>query len=218
MDEFDDEDYAKQKELEDSNDKLSNTQPKLNLPKVVLYSFFGAFTVFQATILFSLIPTLRGKGAPFLPTKKKIVEKIFEELKTEFHGSFRGKHFADLGSGDGRLVIAATMKGFESSFGVEINPMLVAFSWIRFFFFGGGMKWNNLKRTTFSVRDLWKIDLSKMDVVVIYGVNPIMQKIGQKLKSEMKPGSIVVSNVFQIPNLNPYKQFSTPVSLYFYKI
>ena len=36
--------------------------------------------------------------------------------------------------------------------------------------------------------------------VAVNGLYPIMDRLGKKLKAELKPGSIVVSNVFEIPN------------------
>ena len=47
--------------------------------------------------------------------------------------------------------------------------------------------------------DLWKTKLHQYDVVTVYGLPPIMQRLGHKLEQELKPGSIVVSNVFEIP-------------------
>ncbi len=41
------------------------------------------------------------------------------------------------------------------------------------------------------MRDLWKVDLSKADVVAVYGLHPIMKQLGKKMKAELKPGSIV---------------------------
>lgn len=49
------------------------------------------------------------------------------------------------------------------------------------------------------MRDLWKVQLDDVDVVAVYGLNPIMGKLGKKLQEELKPGSVVLSNVFSIP-------------------
>jgi hypothetical protein len=47
--------------------------------------------------------------------------------------------------------------------------------------------------------DLWKTKLHRYDVVTVYGLPSIMERLGHKLEQELKPGSIVVSNVFEIP-------------------
>lgn len=51
----------------------------------------------------------------------------------------------------------------------------------------------------FHICDLWKTKLHRYDVVAVYGLAPIMQRLGTKMERELLPGSIVVSNVFEIP-------------------
>lgn len=53
--------------------------------------------------------------------------------------------------------------------------------------------------TEFGLRDLWKVELGDVDVVAIYGLQPIMKDLRRKLQQELRPGSVVVSNVFSIP-------------------
>lgn len=53
--------------------------------------------------------------------------------------------------------------------------------------------------TNFCLKNLWDVDLTKVDVVAVYGLHPIMKDLGVKMKNELKPGSIVLSNVFSIP-------------------
>ena len=47
--------------------------------------------------------------------------------------------------------------------------------------------------------DLWRVTLKEYDVVAVYGLSPIMGRLGNKMERELRPGSIVVSNVFEIP-------------------
>ena len=54
-------------------------------------------------------------------------------------------------------------------------------------------------KTEFFIKDLWKVDLRNVDVVAVYGLQPIMKDLGIKLKNELRPGSVVISNVFTIP-------------------
>ena len=100
-----------------------------------------------------------------------------------------------MGSGDGRVVFRAAREGlFDKSVGYEINPALHIFANFRRLI--TPRYWTN---TQFYMRDLWKIPLHQYDVVAVYGLSPIMQRLGTKLEEELKPGSIVVSNVFAIP-------------------
>ncbi|KAL7524572.1 hypothetical protein ACHAXR_000630 [Thalassiosira sp. AJA248-18] len=103
--------------------------------------------------------------------------------------------FVDLGSGDGRVVFRAAREGiFHKSVGYEINPALHLFANLRRII--TPRYWSS---TNFYMRDLWKIQLHQYDVVAVYGLAPIMKRLGQKLEEELKDGSIVVSNVFEIP-------------------
>jgi hypothetical protein len=45
--------------------------------------------------------------------------------------------------------------------------------------------------TSFYLKDIWKVDLSQAHVVAVYGLHPIMGKLGKKMEKELKPGSIV---------------------------
>jgi hypothetical protein len=47
------------------------------------------------------------------------------------------------------------------------------------------------------MQDLWNVDLSKADVIAVYGLHPIMGKLGKKMEKELKPGSIVGKILFQ---------------------
>ena len=64
------------------------------------------------------------------------------------------------------------------------------------------------------MRDLWKVELNDVDVVAVYGLNPIMDRLGKKLQSELKPGAIVVSNVFSIPGWKQSPLSSNGVFVY----
>ena len=103
--------------------------------------------------------------------------------------------FVDLGSGDGRVVFRAAREGiFQKSVGYEINPAL--HMWVKFRQLVTPKYWSS---TEFYLGDLWKIKLHNYDVVAVYGLYPIMDRLGKKMQDELKPGSMVVSNVFQIP-------------------
>lgn len=64
------------------------------------------------------------------------------------------------------------------------------------------------------LRDLWKVKLNDVDVVAVYGLNPIMDELGKKLQDELKPGSVVLSNVFAIPGWKQSPLSSNGVFVY----
>lgn len=127
------------------------------------------------------------RGAPFIPTKREGVERVMR-----LAGVRPGCKALDIGSGDGRLVIALARAGAEAH-GCEINPLLVW--WSR----------RNIKRAGLEGRafihgaDLWGFDCSPFDVVTLFGVTHIMRRLGAKLVRELKPGSRIVSVAFRFP-------------------
>lgn len=133
-------------------------------------------------------------GAFFAQTTPDLAKKILllADIKP-------GQKAVDLGSGDGRLVIAMAKLGIESH-GYEINPFLVILSKFKIYKAGLGNKafvyWGSF----------WQKDLSGYDIIVLYGISYIMNDLELKLKKELKIGAKVVSNYFRFPHWASEKQ------------
>lgn len=127
-------------------------------------------------------------GGPFVPSSKKAVAAMIKlaHLKP-------GMVAYDLGSGDGRLLVAAAAKGAKAV-GIELNPYLVLLSHIRVLL--------SPHRDSISVRwgNLWSTNLRKADIVFVYLLPWQMDKLQHKLALELKPDSLVVSNSFIFPH------------------
>jgi hypothetical protein len=150
----------------------------------------------------SLMPALLGRGAPFVPTARAKIEALFGSDGLLRPGSRRSLlppgsdtrrlRLIDLGSGDGALLRAATRDaGFGQATGWEINPFLVGYSRLR-----SSGRW---AREETRWRSLWDAPVAEADVVLIYGAPPIMHELGRKLKAELRPGAVVVSNGYPLP-------------------
>ncbi|KAM4028579.1 ATP synthase subunit C lysine N-methyltransferase-like isoform 3-T3 [Anomaloglossus baeobatrachus] len=118
------------------------------------------------------------------------MENILKMLK------FRSGTFVDIGSGDGRIVIAAAKKGFQAV-GYELNPWLVWYS--RYKAWREGVHQN----TKFNISDLWKVSFSQYTNVVIFGVPHMMPLLERKLQNELSPTSRVIACRFPFPNWIP---------------
>ena len=99
----------------------------------------------------------------------------------------------DLGSGDGRLVIACARAG-ANVIGLELNPFLVWLS--RLLVRQARVQERAMVRRV----NFWHQDLSNFSLVLVFGVGGrMMQELEAKLQQELKVGSRVVSNGFQLP-------------------
>jgi SAM-dependent methyltransferase len=103
----------------------------------------------------------------------------------------------DLGSGDGRVVIAAARDFGASGVGVEIDPQLVQASRDRAA--GAGVA----ERTTFLWQDLFVTDLTAATVVTLYLRDDVNLRLRPKLLRELAPGSRVVSHDFDMGDWRP---------------
>jgi len=99
----------------------------------------------------------------------------------------------DLGSGDGRLVIAAAKQHGARGLGVDIDAKLVALA-NRF-----AERDGVADRVEFREQDLFETDVRAATVVTIYLLPSIMDRVGRKLAAELAPGTRVVVHDFPLP-------------------
>lgn len=128
---------------------------------------------------------------PYVPTPEAVVEGMLDMA-----GVKPGERLVDLGSGDGRIAIAAAKRGARAM-GVEINPRLV--SRARMNAEMAGQKDN----ARFVRDDLFAVSLREADVVTLYLLPQINEKLRPKLLTEMKPGARVVSHAFDMGDWPP---------------
>lgn len=133
------------------------------------------------------------KGAPFVPTDRQTLETMIRITQIK-----PGERLADLGSGDGRILIAAARAGAVAH-GYEINPFLILWSLYKI------RKAGVADRAFVHWKSFWRADYSNFDIVMLFGITSIMKKLGLKLKAELRPGSRVISNTFQFPEWEPEK-------------
>ncbi|MGE8635750.1 MAG: SAM-dependent methyltransferase, partial [Achromobacter piechaudii] len=101
----------------------------------------------------------------------------------------------DLGSGDGRTVITAAQRGLTAQ-GIEYNPDLVELSR------RNAQRAGVADRATFVAADLFQTDLSQADVITMFLLSTINEKLRPSLL-QLKPGTRVVSNTFRMGDWEP---------------
>lgn len=149
--------------------------------------------IFYATVFIGSIfmLALLRRGPLFVPTQRKYVSRIIEMLNIS-----PGEKVVDLGSGDGRLLIAIAKAGGEAH-GYEHNPILVMKSKLNF-------KKEGVDGSAFvHMSNFWDVDVAQFDGVVVYGIPYMMSRLEEKLRRELRPGARVVSYSFPFPNWEP---------------
>lgn len=130
-------------------------------------------------------------GAPFVPLEPEVVENVMRLAKVK-----KGDIFYELGSGDGRIVISAALRGAKA-FGVEIDLFRMIYSRI----------WVYLLRLQSTAKILHKnffdVNLRNADVVCLFLLPETNEKIQSKLKKELKKGTRIVSVSFTFPGWKP---------------
>ncbi|KAM9024606.1 ATP synthase subunit C lysine N-methyltransferase isoform 3-T6 [Ara ararauna] len=131
----------------------------------------GTLVALYAVVLPFVTPALRRVCLPFVPATSTQIQNVLRMLEN------RSGSLVDIGSGDGRIVIAAAKMGFKAV-GYELNPWLVWYS--RYRAWRDGVHHN----TRFFISDLWKVSFSHYTNVVVFGVPQMdRQNISCALKS-----------------------------------
>jgi SAM-dependent methyltransferase len=98
----------------------------------------------------------------------------------------------DLGSGDGRIVIAAAKQFGARGVGIEINPQLIAES-------NASARAAGVSHLVqFVQSDLFTADFSAATVVALYLSPSLNERIKPRLLRELRPGTRVVSHVYDM--------------------
>jgi SAM-dependent methyltransferase len=133
------------------------------------------------------------KIVPFVPSPQVVVDKM-----VELAGVKKGDVVFDMGSGDGRIVIAAAKRGARAV-GFEIDGDLVKESR------------ENIRKAgvqdlaEIRQQDILTVDFSPASVVTMYLLPDVNLKLKPNLMSQLKPGSRLVSHAFDMGDWKPEK-------------
>ena len=141
----------------------------------------------------------REPDVPYVPTTEAAVQamlKLAEVKKTDV--------VYDLGCGDGRIVISAAKDLGARGVGIDINPVRI-----------GEAKENARKAgveklVRFEENDLFEADIHEATVVTLFLLPHINLKLRPKLLHDLKPGTRIVSNTFDMGDWKPEKEAIVP--------
>jgi SAM-dependent methyltransferase len=160
------------------------------LPTIItiLFELLG-IVILLIVIYFLGRPIIRG--AIYFPTTPRGTKNMMKLAEVG-----PGQSVVDLGSGDGRIVIACAELGARAV-GYEINPILARRSRDRV------KKVGLEKLASIYWESFWRVDLSEFDTIIVYGIPYIMADLQKKFARELKPGTKILSNAFPFPGWKP---------------
>src|ERR1043166_2211049 len=149
----------------------------------------------QASVQYQPKAGQPGKDIIWLPTAQVLTERMLDAAKVT-----PKDYVIDLGSGDGRIVIAAAKRGARA-LGVEYNRDLVELSKRASITEGVSDK------TDFVTADIFQTDFSQATVITMFLNSDINLKLRPKLFA-LKPGTRIVSNTFTLGEWQPDEELS----------
>ncbi|HZN25753.1 MAG TPA: class I SAM-dependent methyltransferase [Burkholderiales bacterium] len=171
----------------------------MNLTRRVFQSLVALCFVWSAAASFAADATDRpfepvvgqeGKDVVWVPTPYSLVEKMLDLAKVTPQD-----YVMDLGSGDGRNIIAAAKRGARAT-GVEYNPDMVELSRRT------AEKAGVSDKATFVQGDMYEADISQATVMALFLLPENMRRLTPKFLA-LKPGSRIVANAFGIDGWEP---------------
>jgi SAM-dependent methyltransferase len=169
------------------------------LRKLLLNSHFVVAVLSVATLAAQSAGPKREPDVPYVPTTEAAVQamlKLADVKKTDV--------VYDLGCGDGRIVITAAKSLGARGVGIDINPVRI-----------GEAKENARKAgveklVRFEENDLFEADIHEATVVTLFLLPHINLKLRPKLLQDLKPGTRIVSNTFDMGDWKPEKEAIVP--------
>jgi SAM-dependent methyltransferase len=129
-----------------------------------------------------------GKDVIWVPTPDAVVQRMLDLAEVK-----RGDRVVDLGSGDGKIAIAAAKRGARAR-GIEYNRNMVALSQ------------RNAREAgvevDFKQGDIFEADFSDADVVTLYLLPTLNERL-RPILLNMKPGTRVTSHQFRMGEWQP---------------
>jgi len=136
-------------------------------------------------------------GAIYVPSVNWVIDDMVSLANVK-----KGEKVVDLGSGDGRIVIAFAKRGADAV-GYEFNPFLVL--WSKYKIWRSGVNAYGAHAHVYW-KSFWNEDLSKYHVVVLFLSPLLMKRLEEKLQKELRSKTRVISATFQFRNWKSTKR------------
>ena len=139
---------------------------------------------------------VKGKEVPYVPTPPVVVDAMLDAAGVE-----AGDVLYDLGSGDGRIVIAAAKRFGVRGVGIDIDPQRTEEA-------NANAKAAGVTELVeFRTANLFDTDLSEATVVTLYLLPEVNKRLRPKLLRELPAGARIVSHAFDLGDWTPERSF-----------
>jgi len=165
------------------------------------------FRAFGSAVLLAFvvaIPSSAQQTAPsrqldvvFVPTPSEVVDAMLKLAKVTSNDVVY-----DLGSGDGRIPIAAAKNYGAHAVGIDIDPERIREAT------ANARTAAVADRVTFRNEDLFTADISPATVVTLYLSPSVNARLTPRLMKELKPGTRVVSHAFDLGSWKPQQRLT----------
>jgi SAM-dependent methyltransferase len=137
----------------------------------------------------------RKPDVPYVPTTDEAVQTMLKLAEVK-----KSDVVYDLGCGDGRIVIAAAVTYGARGVGIDIDPERIREAK------ENAKKAHVEQLVRFEEKDLFQADFHEATVVTLFLLPSINLRLRPKLIQELKPGTRIVSNTFDMGDWKPDKE------------
>ena len=142
---------------------------------------------------------LRKPDVIYYPTPPETVDEMLRLAKIR-----KGDVLYDLGSGDGRIPIAAAKQYGIRAVGIEIDPKLVTEAEEK------ARQANVSGLVRFRNEDMFRVDVNEASIVTLYLSEKLNVLLRPKLLRELRPGSRIISHDFRMGDWKPEQTVRVP--------
>lgn len=167
----------------------------MTLPRTLHYSAFLVAVLSVTAATAQEAAPKRAPDVPYVPTTEEAVRAMLKLADVK-----KSDIVYDLGCGDGRIVIAAAAAVGAHGVGIDINPVRIKEA------NENAQKAGVQKLVRFEEKDLFEADIHEASVVTLFLLNSVNLKLRPKLLKELKPGTRIVSNTFDMGDWKPLKE------------
>lgn len=139
----------------------------------------------------------RDPDVPYVPTTDEAVKAMLQ-----LAGVKKSDVVYDLGCGDGRIVVTAAKEFGARGVGIDINPVRIKEA-------KENAKKSGVENLVrFEENDLFEAKIDEATVVTLFLLSSVNLKLRPKLLAELKPGTRIVSNTFDMGDWKPEKEMT----------